>query len=240
MRILVVGSCGKKKRIQLPNPPSCKDLQTRKHLSKWKAHLPHSLLPARAMYTGPQHRELLNGIEGLRTIKGVEVDFFIVSAGFGVLNENEMIPSYECSFNNMKKKDILERAHALGFEGAFRHIFRKEYDLLYIALGKKYMVTLCSSLLQDVKGVVVVFHKMEPNLETLYVPSGGGAVKSFSKHGFKIHGVVGFKGDLLRILSEYAAKQKNSYAELRSWMNSENLKSLIYELGGLDHKSSEI
>lgn len=178
------------------------------------------------------------GIEGLRSIKGVEVDMFIISAGFGVLNEDEMIPPYECSFSSLKKAEILERAEALGIEDSVASICRTEYDLLYIALSKKYMLTLGEHPFHDMDGVAVVFHHTKADCETVYVPSGSATVKSFSQQGFKIHGVVGFKGDLLRILSEFAMKQKFPSEEVRTWTNPIKLESLIYELGDLEHKSS--
>jgi hypothetical protein len=47
------------------------------------------------MYIGNQKRELMKCVDILREIKGVKVDFYIISAGFGLLHENDMIPPYD-------------------------------------------------------------------------------------------------------------------------------------------------
>ena len=47
------------------------------------------------MYTGSQNRELVKGVDLLREIEGVEVDYYILSAGFGLLMENKKIPPYD-------------------------------------------------------------------------------------------------------------------------------------------------
>jgi hypothetical protein len=234
MRILVVGSCGKKKRVQLPEAPNCDDLVSSKSLMKWKTALSHSVYPAREMYTGYQNRELVAGVDGLRSIKDVEVDMYIISAGFGVLNETTLIPPYDCSFNSLKKTEILERANSLGITEDIRSICEGDYVLLYFALSRKYMLALGGNRLSEIKGTTVTFHKQKTDSELVYVPSGANTVKSFAQRGFKIHGVVGFKGDLLRILMKYVLKKKDSYSELQSWMDPVKLKTLIYRIGGLE------
>ena len=236
MRILVVGSCGKKKLTQHPDAPSCSDLAINSDLSEWKSKFSNLVFPAGKMYTGYQNRELAAATDGLRAVKGVEVDMYIISAGFGMLKETTLIPPYECSFNNMNKAEILERAEYLGIREAFRGICGRNYDLLYLALSKKYMLALDGQYLHEIESTTVVFHGKNRGFGTVYVPSGSTAVRSFSQQGFKIHGVVGFKGDLLRILMEYAWKMKNPYSELHSWKNPLKLKMLIYKLGGLEYE----
>ncbi len=239
MRILVVSSCGKKKRIQPHKVPNCNDLTNNASLSEWQSKSSHSVLPARDMYTGHQNRELVTGVDGLRAVRGIRVDLYIISAGFGVLNENTLIPPYECSFNNMKKATILERAEHLGIEEAFRDICGRNYDLLYIALSKKYMIAIGEQFLCGIDGTTLVFHKQKMEPRAVYVPSGSAAVKCFSQQGFKIHGVVGFKGDLLRILMTYAREKKNAYSELHSWKDPLKLRTIIYKLGRLEEGISD-
>ncbi len=239
MRILVVSSCGKKKRMQSHKVLNCDDLTDNASLSKWQSELSHSVLPARDMYTGHQNRQLVAGVDGLRAVRGIKVDLHIISAGFGMLNENTLIPPYECSFNNMKKAAILERAERLGIEEDLRDICRGNYDLLYIALSKKYMIAIGEQFLCGIDGTTVVFHKQKMGSGAVYVPSGSAAVKCFSQQGFKIHGVAGFKGDLLRILMTYAREKKNAYSELHSWKDPFKLRTIIYKLGRLEEGVSD-
>ena len=67
----------------------------------------------------------------------------------------------------------------------------------------------------------------------LCIPSAHEIVSAFSGNGYKIHGVTGFKGDLFRILADYALKQKNPYRELVAWAHPVYLRDLIMKLGKL-------
>jgi hypothetical protein len=233
MRILVVGSCGKSKLKTILNAPTCSDIDSKDAITKWRKQLSRYLTPAREMYTGYQSTELLRGVESLRTIDQVEVRLLILSAGFGLLEEKELVPPYECSFSKMRKNRIRERSSLLRIEEDYRKLHKTEFDLTYLALGEKYLTALGDDFLSYTRGTTVMFDDYRMKERVVYVPSSSKAVRAFSEHGFKIHGVVGFKGDLLRILAEYALEQDNQYGEVVAWTEPSYLEELVYSLGGV-------
>ena len=139
MRVLVIGSCGKRKRFSIQDAPKCDVLTDRYQLDVWVQKHPDSTCQARDMYTGNQSRELVRAVDLLRKIEGVEVKFYIISAGFGLLAEEEIIPPYECSFNGMKRNEIRQRSSELIIRESFDEISRQKYDLSYIAAGKNFV-----------------------------------------------------------------------------------------------------
>ncbi|MDF1537691.1 MAG: hypothetical protein P1Q69_02170 [Candidatus Thorarchaeota archaeon] len=142
IRVLVIGSCGKRKKFTSQDAPTCKDLIGKETLGKWCKIFPKMTCEARSMYTGNQSRELVGAVDLLRTIAKIEVHLFIISAGFGILKEDELIPPYECSFTGMKKTEIRERASLLSIDSDFRKICKTRYDLSYLALGSTYLTSL--------------------------------------------------------------------------------------------------
>ncbi|MHA1575865.1 MAG: hypothetical protein ACTSU3_00750 [Candidatus Thorarchaeota archaeon] len=233
MRVLVIGSCGKKKKFSIPNAPRCSDLITKSDLQKWRNIHSDFVCPTREMYTGNQHRELVHGADLLRQIKGIEVHLFVISAGFGLLEEYEPIPPYECSFSKMKTQELLERAAQLSLKDDIKRIFQVRYDLAYIALGKKYLKAIDADLLSGLNCTVVKFGSTHPTEQIIHVPTDTTTIKAISRKGYKIHGIAGFKGDLLRILAKYALAQSNPYNEVASWIDSYTLLQLVYDLGAL-------
>ena len=233
LKILVVGSCGKKKRSMSPQALGCKDIPSKKSLSDWRIKFPNLLHPVRDMYTGNQTKELVKGVDLLRDIKGVEVDFYILSAGFGLLRENAKVPPYECSFIGMCKREIIARSEALLVPKDFRKITKKPYDLAYLALGQKYLLALGEDWFEYVDYPTIVFGDQELGVCIIPIPANKETVIAFSKAGYKIHGIAGFKGDLFRILAFYAQDKKSPYKEVMKWRDGYYLLHLIYDIGNL-------
>ena len=138
MRILVIGSCGKKKLIQSTQAPTCDDLGSIADIRKWRKKLGCTSIRARELYTGNQNRELVKGVDLLRRIEKTEIQFSILSAGFGLVDENDMIPSYDCSFTGMRKSQIQERAEWLNISSDFKELLATGFDLVYLALSMNY------------------------------------------------------------------------------------------------------
>jgi hypothetical protein len=88
------------------------------------------------------------------------------------------------------------------------------------------------NVLSTIRTTTITFHGQNSE-HTLRIPCAADTVKSFSKSGHKIHGVVGFKGDLLRILACYARSKKNPVNEVKKWTCPTYLRKLIHNLGGL-------
>ncbi|TFH10377.1 MAG: hypothetical protein E4H14_02690 [Candidatus Thorarchaeota archaeon] len=234
MRILVVGSCGKKKLIQSITSPTCKDLASIGDVKTWREISSYLTTRVRDLYTGNQNRELVRGVDLLRQIEKTKVKLYIISAGFGLVEEKEKLPTYDCSFSGMRKLQIQERAKWLNIPSDFEKLVTSDFDLVYLALGKKYFLTLGEEWKNKSNTTMIGFNQDLSDATMLCIPSSHEIVSAFSRHGHKIHGVTGFKGDLLRILADYALEQKNSYSELVAWTHPEYLHDLVMKLGNLE------
>lgn len=233
LRILVVGSCSKRKLIQHKDAPSCNDLSTKDALFKWQELLCDYVVSAREMYRGYLNQELTKGVDLLRAIEGLEVQLVIVSAGFGIIGENELIPPYDCSFSGMRKREIHTRKNDLMIEYDFARICSSGFDIVYLALGRNYLLALGDEWKSVTTSIVVGFDKNLAGPRAVCIPSGYRTVSTFSSQGHIIHGVVGFKGDLLRILAQFATEHDVPFYEVMRWRNHDYLQNLIQRLGGL-------
>ncbi|MFX1606668.1 MAG: hypothetical protein ACFFDD_12270 [Promethearchaeota archaeon] len=232
MRVLVVGSCGKKKSYDSPKQPTCKDIDEEHDLNYWKQQFSSHCVQARDMYTGPQSRELVKAVDLLRTIPDISVQLVIISAGFGILNEEDLVPPYDCSFTTMRMPELRRQAEKLQIQDSIKNLLKNRFDLIYLALGKRYLLALGRDVVSTLETPTIVFHNQSTDY-LIQIPCEAETVKSFSKREYKIHGVVGFKGDLLRILAQYALGRPNPRNEVRKWTDTAYLRELIYSLGGL-------
>ncbi len=230
MRVLVIGSCGKQKRVSSPEAPTCSDLIDKPQMDEWVSKLSGMTCKARDMYTGNQSRELVGAVDLLRNIKGVQVTLYIISAGFGVLNENDIIPPYECSFNGMRKSEIRQRSFLLSIRHDFEKICNNRYDLSYVALGSNYLTALEENWQNELKGGIISFGKKTTGDNLLSLPCNAEIVKAFSSAGQKIHGIAGFKGDLLRILATHALNRHDPYSEIASWTHLDHVRNIVEHL----------
>lgn len=234
MRVLVVGSCSKRKLHNNIKQPKCRDIDSHRGIDEWVQRFPKLSAPARDMYTGPQNTELVKAVDLLRTISEVDVELTIISAGFGFLQELDRVPPYDCSFTNMKIRDVRKRSEKLGLQSSYASLVNKKIDLIYLALGKRYLDALGKNIIATIQTPTIVFHELQSEY-LIRIPCSAHAVKSFSKSGYKIHGVVGFKGDLLRVLARYALGRPNPGSEVRKWINPKYLRKLVHCLGGLEN-----
>ena len=116
MKILVISSCTSKK-------------------------LNHNAAAAK-MYTGKQHTLLMDGVNQVRTRYGQSsLDLAIISAEYGLLNENDVIAPYNVTFQGMKKAEILEKSRRLQLRERVAALIAR-YDVVFFLLGEKYVQAL--------------------------------------------------------------------------------------------------
>ena len=137
MKILVISSCTKRKKE-----------------GKYKAS---------EMYTGKQHLLVKKGIEILR--KDNYVDWYIISAKYGLINENYLIESYDLSFNNMHKRDIRKLSKDLRIEDKLSSII-KNHNKAFFILGEKYLISI-ENFLKDIPIPSVFFTNKKLPYETI-------------------------------------------------------------------------
>ena len=224
MKILVVGSCTKLKKYKHNNEPTCQDINTKNDRKKFVQKYSNFSCKASLMYKGQQHKSIIKAINLLEEIS--EVDYYIISAGYGLINCEEEISSYECSFSKMKNVDIIRRSNLLEIKKDFKQILESNYDLIYLALGKKYLMTisewenLCNSL-------TIAFTHVKSN-NFLCLDGSKHSVLKFKKQGFTIHGVFGFKGDLLEIIAKKILSLENPGEFLKNTLsNKSNFQTFI-------------
>ena len=105
MRILVITSCTGRKKHKPWNQLKCEDFASPERLSQRTAELKDFKDSAAEMYTGQQHRYLMAGLKQLRESHGQTVaDLHIISAGYGLLSEDDVIVPYNVTFQELKKK----------------------------------------------------------------------------------------------------------------------------------------
>ena len=98
--------------------------------------------PAAKMYTGQQHTLLMDGVNQVRTRYGQSsLDVAIISAEYGLLNENDVIAPYNVTFQGMKKAEILEKSRRLQLRERVAALIAR-YDVVFFLLGKEYVQAL--------------------------------------------------------------------------------------------------
>lgn len=142
MKILVITSCTGRKKYKPTNQLQPEDFLSTERLETRSTELEDFEVPAAKMYTGQQHRFLMVGLRQLREIYGqTVVDLHIISAGYGLLSENDVIVPYNVTFQKLKKKEILERSNNLQIHEQVETLI-KGYDLVFYLLGKEYVQAL--------------------------------------------------------------------------------------------------
>ena len=142
MKILVITSCTGRKKHKPPNQLKCEDFASPERLRQRTAELKDFKDSAAEMYIGEQHRYLMAGLKRLRKVYGQAVaDLHIISAGYGLLSENDVIVPYNVTFQKLKKKEILERSDNLQIHEQVETLI-EGYDLVFYLLGKEYVQAL--------------------------------------------------------------------------------------------------
>ena len=139
-RILIITSCTGEKSVKPVNQLTLEDFQDGKaHVAKREAELEEFLAPAETLYTGLQHKRLMRGVEILRSDADFELNFWILSAGYGLIPANQKIAPYECTFSGMKVNEITDWSTQIGIPDAIQQLLATEYDLALVLLGDSYL-----------------------------------------------------------------------------------------------------
>ena len=196
MRILVITSCTGEKKHKPLNQLKYDDFASSEQLRKRTAELKNFKAPAAKMYTGRQHRPLMEGIKRLRETYGQTVaDLNIISAGYGLLCENDVIVPYNVTFQKLKKSEILERSEKLQIH---KHVETSiaDYELVIFLLGKGYVQTLKLPF-QNADSVTQIFllgnthRKLIPNTYNAhFVAAGSDLARQLGVMGVALKGFV--------------------------------------------------
>lgn len=93
-------------------------------------------------YEGLQHKYALDGLRAIRDTLGPEsIDFNIISAKYGLLDEMNFIEPYNITFNDMKHDEIIKTARELNIHDDMQEKVA-DYDIIIYLLGLNYLKTL--------------------------------------------------------------------------------------------------
>jgi len=141
-KVLVVTSCTGNKYYSPKNMLSLEDFKEPDSLYRKEVELSKYKMPAIHMYTGKQHEYVVEGLNILRSNYGHScIDLMIVSAGYGLLDENDLIVPYNASFSDMRTKDIIDWSRHLNIKENLEKAIQK-YDLIIFLLGADYLKSL--------------------------------------------------------------------------------------------------
>lgn len=193
-RILVVSSCTGEKLHKAENQLTIDDFKDPKRLAEREEELKDLKTTAGSMYTGKQHVFLMRGIDHYRKC-GYQIDLDIISAGYGLINENELIVPYEVTFNSMDSTTIKQWARKQGITTKLQSRIMN-YDLVFFLLGDKYLqsVEWPLTITSDQK---LIFFAGESSKSKVLVEENYYLMSIGEKEAKKFRcGLIGIKGDL--------------------------------------------
>ena len=123
---------------------------------------PNASRPAETLYTGNEHTQVKAAVVQLAEF--AEVDWSIISAGFGLVRPETELPSYECTFSN--DDSVRERAERMGYNPDaltkaeqkqvvaeelgiptdVEQFLENQYDIGFVVLGENYLHATGSAL----------------------------------------------------------------------------------------------
>ena len=131
------------------------------------------------------------------------IDFSIISAGYGYINENKFIYPYECTFNTMKSREIKEWSDFLNITDSLNKDIQDK-DLIIFLLGKKYLEAInFKSLNLEDKRLVFFTSNDIPLSDYVRVNC---SIKEAKEFGC---GLISLKGFLFKLLCNEFVKNPN-------------------------------
>jgi hypothetical protein len=228
LKILIVDQCSNsKKESELPD--SVEPSLSREELVE------HDDVPAykaRDLYEGRQQRYISSAVDSLRE-NGDETDRIFISAGYGVVDEKDLLPPYDTTFSGLSKDEIQERSSELGIQGDILDAVTPDdpYDVIFFALGKEYyqsvdMGTVIAEIPDSTK--VVIFNGVvskDENQNLVSIPARNREAKEQGTI------VVALKGRYLQNFAEHRSKgaEVGDITELKEYCTTRPTKQSDFE-----------
>ncbi|WP_435344857.1 DUF6884 domain-containing protein [Haloarchaeobius sp. HRN-SO-5] len=149
---------------------------------------------AKDLYTGRQQGFVKEAVRRLEE-QGHDVQRYFVSAGFGLVSADDLLPPYEVTFSSMNVGEIRERSRALHIqEDVERVLAEADYDVVFFTLGSDYYTSIdIDEMVQEVRAdrIGVVFNRELVDEQFDNVVSVAARTDDAKNHGTI---VVGLKG----------------------------------------------
>ncbi|NEX60147.1 DUF6884 domain-containing protein [Noviherbaspirillum galbum] len=221
MKISIISTCTGSKAHEVPNQLTLADFQAGKaHFEARRREVASFGLSAGCMYTGEHHVHLMRGVAAARA-SGHQVDVHIISAGFGVLAENDEIVPYDATFNDMEKHDCIEWGRELRIPERVQEILSEPADMSLVLLSEKYLNAANVDAIKEVAGPTWAIcassavKRFSPSIQK--VPLVQADTKRFHTT------MIGLKGAVAALV----LAARNPLAELRSLSSDPRQLSLL-------------
>ena len=196
MKILVITSCTSKKKYKPANQLQPENFFSAERRAVRSTELKSYEISAAKMYTGQQHTLLMEGLEQIRESYGRKVvDLYIISAGYGLLNESDVIVPYNVTFSGLKKPELLARSNSLQLHEKVQTVIAN-YDLVFFLLGKEYVQALqlpfqVPDTITQIFLLGTGYRKLIPDApNTHFVPAGSDLARELGVMGVALKGFV--------------------------------------------------
>jgi hypothetical protein len=160
-------------------------------------------IPAHDLYTGRQQEYVKQALRRL-TADGHNVTRYFISAGFGLVSENETLPPYEVTFNSMKVNEIRERSTHLNIQADVKQVLSEsDYGLVFFVLGSDYYTSIdIDQMVQEIPPdrIGVVFNREIVDEQFDNIVSVPARTEDAKEHGTI---VVGLKGVYMQNFARY-------------------------------------
>ncbi len=213
MRILVISSCTKVKNGEsCPAPLREADFDDPRRLRKREASLAKWLLPATQLYAGMQHTYAMTGVSHLRRFHGADsCAIKIISAGYGLVDEQQLLAPYDTTFQGKTPRQIQTRAEQLRVGKAVREAIAG-CPLVVFLLGEKYLHSI-SLPLEALAGQRFIFFSSNTKLplsrkRTTIVSAGKPETAHFHA------GTAALKGRMFQLLAYGLSEQPSMFEPL--------------------------
>ncbi|MFC7095685.1 queuine tRNA-ribosyltransferase tRNA-guanine transglycosylase [Halobaculum marinum] len=151
-------------------------------------------IAARDLYTGRQQANVRDAVRRLRS-NGHDVDRYFISAGFGLVGENDYLPPYEVTFSSMNVSEIRDRSGKLYIQEDLQKVLdESDYDVVFFTLSKDYYTSIdVDKMVQRVKAdrIGVVFNRELVEDQFDNIESIPARTEDAKRHGTI---VIGLKG----------------------------------------------
>ena len=142
MKVLTITTCTAEQLHEPSNLLQQRDFATTGLLRMRSRRLEEFETPAAQMYRGNGHLHLMNGVTDLRHTFGQGiVDVYIISPGYGLLNEHDPIVPYNYTFEVQGQETIQQRSRRLRIHEKIECLL-SSYDLVFFLLSAHY-ITAC-------------------------------------------------------------------------------------------------
>ncbi|MHB9146295.1 MAG: DUF6884 domain-containing protein [Symbiobacteriia bacterium] len=200
MKMLVVTSCTGEKAVDPIGKLTIQDFRDSDTLRRREAELSGFQLPAGQMYTGQQHVQLMRGVNRLRRRFGADsVALQIISAGYGLIDEDRLVAPYEVTFNAMKPRQAREWAEHLRVARDVRAAI-SGHELVVFLLGARYLQAILPPL-APAPGQRLLFLAKPSETRTLTQP-GVTVVPAGKTEATQYHaGIIALKGRMFGLMA---------------------------------------